>query len=421
MDPATLAGLGACLLASIVFSITDSALTHFSRAGLDDLAADDAQRERLRAHIERRHRYQLACFALNAVGNILFVILLTQALLKPEHTAVQVLIALGWSLLFVLVLGEAIPRAWGQGNADRWLNLVFPVIQAVEIAVRPLTAVLGAITALVGRVAGVPMTRPEGVEVSDEIRSVVSDGERNGTIEEEEREMIASVLELHDDDVAEIMTPRTDMVCIEADATVDELRTLALKCGFSRIPVFEGTRDNIVGIVHVKDLLERDNRDAKARDVAQKPYFVPETKMVHELLRELRAQKTHIAVVLDEYGGTAGICTLEDIVEEIVGEIEDEYDAEEPEPLRQIDAHTLECDGRLPIDDLNHALDIEVPEDESYDTVTGFVSAQLGHIPAKGETCRWANVRFDVLDATVRTVRRLRVTVDADGEPAPGD
>ena len=417
MDPATLAGLAICLLASIFLSITYSALSHFSRSGLDDLARDDEQRrEGLHRHVERRHRYQLACFALNSLSNILFVILLTQALLKPQHTVGQVLAALGYSLLFVLVLGEVIPRAWGRGNADRWLFVFFPAVQYIELIVRPLTALLGLVTALVGRVAGVPMGRPEHIELSDEIRSVVSKGDKDGALEEKEREMIASIFELHDVDAAEIMTPRTDMVCIEADASVDEIRTLAVKCGYSRIPVFENTRDNILGIVHVKDLLERGNREAKARDVAQKPYLVPETKSVSELLQELRAQKVHMAIVLDEYGGTAGIVTLEDLVEEIVGEIEDEHDEEPVEELRTLDAHTVECDGRLPIDDLNDALNIRVSEDESYDTVSGFVSAELGHIPATDESFRWRNVEFTVLDATPRTIRRLRVTVHPDHE-----
>ena len=412
MDAATLAGLAVSLLASIFFSATDSALNHFSRSGLDDLARDnERRRERLHRHVERRHRYQLACFALNSLSNILFVILLTQAILKPQHTLGHVLVALGYSVLFVLVLGEAIPRAWGQGNADRWLLAVFPAVQYTELVVRPLTALLGLITALVGRVAGVPMERPENVELSDEIRSVVSEGEKNGALEEDEREMIASIFELHDVDAAEVMTPRTDMVCIEADASVDEIRTLTIKCGYSRIPVFENTRDNILGIVHVKDLLERGNRDANARDVAQKPYLVPETKKVHELLRELRAEKVHMAIVLDEYGGTAGLITLEDLVEEIVGEIEDEYDEEAVEELRTLDDHTVECDGRLLIDDLNDALHVDIPEDESYDTVSGFVSAELGHIPAADESFRWQNVEFTILDATDRTIRRLRVAV----------
>ena len=417
MDPATLAGLAVCLAASVFFSITDSALTHFSRSGLDDLADDDRARERLRGHLDRRHRYQLACFTINAIANVLFVILLAKSLLTHQRSVGQYLAVVGYALLGILVVGEVIPRAWGRGNADRWLARFFGLLHYVELAMRPLTALLGAVTAIVGRVANVPMERPEA-ELSDEIRSVVSNGEKDGAIEEEEREMIASIFELHDRDVADVMTPRTDMVCIEADATVQELRTLAVRCGYSRIPVFDGTRDNIIGIVHVKDLLERDNPATTAREVAQPPTFVPETKKVSELLQELRAQKVHLAIVLDEYGGTAGVVTLEDVVEEIVGEIEDEYDDETLGPLVPVDDRTVECSARLPIADLNDAIDIELPENEGYDSVGGFVFAELGRIPAKGETCRWRHVEFTVLDATERRIRRLRVTVHPD---APTD
>jgi CBS domain containing-hemolysin-like protein len=411
LDPAILAGLTLCLLGSIFFSITDSALAHFTWSGLDGLAKTDAQRDRLRRHLAERRRYQLACFALNSVGNVVFVVLMTRELLAQSTATGHVVLAVVYSLGCVLVLGDVVPRAWGQGNADRWLFHTFPAVHIIAQVVLPFTWVLALINTVVGRLAGVHMARSDKVEYGDEIRSMVTDGEKAGVLEEEEREMIASIFELHAIDAAEVMTPRTDMVCIEADASLDELRTLATRCGFSRIPVFRKTRDNIVGVVHVKDLLANGDGKAKAGDVAQKPCFVPETKHVHELLQELRDQKIHMAIVLDEYGGTAGLITLEDIVEEIVGEIEDEYDEEPPEPIKTIDGHTIECDGRLPIDDLNDALDIEVPEDESYDTVSGFVSAELGHIAAEGESCRWQNVEFTVLSATDRAIRRLHVVV----------
>jgi putative hemolysin len=422
LDPATIAGLILCLLVSIFCTATDSSLAHFSRSGLDALACDEAERERIRRFLDRRHDYQLACFALNSACNILFVILLTNALLKVEHSLAQLLAALAYSLLFILLVGDVIPRAWGEGNADRWLHRAFPVVPCVALGAWPLTAVLGLVNAVIGRLAGVPMERSSSLELSDEIRSVVSAGEKSGELQEEEREMIASIFELHGVEVAQIMTPRTDMVCIEADALLPELRTLAIKSGYSRIPIFDTTRDNIVGIVHVKNLLvEAPEAGLKARDVAQKPYFIPETKKVHELLRELRAQKVHLAIALDEYGGTAGLVTLEDVVEEIVGEIEDEYDEEAADPLHTIDDHTAECTGRLPIAELNDALSLQIPEHESYDTVAGFLSTLLGHIPAKGETLRWRNIELTVLDATLRKIRRVRVAVQPERADEPAN
>jgi len=412
LEPASFVGMAICFLASVFFSLTDSALAHFSRSGLDDLCRCDAERERTRRHIDRRRDYQLACFVLNSVANILFVVLLAGHFCRHSTTAAALLLTLAYSFLFILLLGEVVPRALGQGIADRWLHRVFPLLAYLAMATWPLTAALGLVNTVVGRLAGLPMEAAGPPELSDEIRSVVSEGEKNGSIEEEEREMIASIFELRDVEVAAIMTPRTDMVCIEADASLDELRSLANRCGFSRIPVFEGTRDNIVGIVHVKDLLTiAENSGLRARDVAQKPYFIPETKKVHELLHELRRQKVHMAIALDEYGGTAGLVTLEDIVEEIVGEIEDEYDTAAAEPIVKLDEHSAECDARVPIGDLNDALHIALPEDESYETVAGFLADLLGRIPKRGETCKWKNVQFTVLDATPRSIRRLKVNV----------
>ena len=416
-----LAGLAICVLASAFLSITDSALAHFSHSGLYQLARDEPHRQRITRHLDRRRSYQLTCFVLNSVSNVLFVILLSMELLAGTHTAGHVLAVLGYSLLFVLVVGEVVPRAWGKANADRWLARVFPAIAAIDRAARPLTALLSLITAAVGRLTGTPMEQTDAVELSDEIHSIVAEGEKRGDIEENEKEMIQSIFELHEADAAAIMTPRTDMVCIEADASLDRLIALAIEHGYSRIPVFDDTRDNILGVVHVKDLLKPAAPELTARDVAQKPYFVPETKRVDELLHELRAEQGHMAIVLDEYGGTAGLITLEDILEEIVGEIEDEYDEGAAEPLRRTGDHVVECEASLPIDDLNDALEIRLPEDESYDTVGGFVSAQLGRIPAKDETCTWNDVQFTVLDATERKIDRLRVALLPEAPLAEGE
>jgi len=411
LDLAILACLSLCLLASIVLSITESALTHFTWSGLEGRARTDAARERLRQHLERRRDYQFTCFVLDTAANILFVILVTRAYLMAGRSAAHLLAALGSSLLFILVLGEVVPRAWGQGNADRWLVRAFPVLPYVTLAAWPVTAILRLLTGLIGRLVGAPMERRNDLPVSEEIRSVVSEGGKESAMQRDERQMLESIVQLRDVEVTAVMTPRPDMVCIEADATLEELRALAVGSGYSRLPVYENTRDNIVGIVHVKNLLQPADPKLTARDVAQKPFFVPETKKVHELLQEFRGKKLHMAIVLDEYGGTSGLVTLEDILEEIVGEIEDESDESPVEPLHALDGHSVECDARLSIDDLNDALHVELPADESYDTVGGFLAAQLGRIPAKGETHLWHNVELTVLDATDRKVRRLRIIV----------
>jgi CBS domain containing-hemolysin-like protein len=403
-----MAGLAVCLLASIFFSLTDSALTHFAHGALRQRVGDAARFER---HLARRRAYQLTCFVLGAVADILFVVLLTQALLAEGHGPARTVATLGLAVLGVLLVGEVIPRAWGQARADRWLALVLPVLGGLTVLAWPLTAAVRGLTAAVGRLAGSPAVSDAPGERGEEICSVVSDREQCAALEAGEKEMIESIVDLHDVTAGEIMTPRTDMVCIEAGAPFEEVVALATQSGFSRIPVFEKTRDNILGVVYVKDLLRPPRPGQTARDVAKPPYFVPESKRVHELLHELSAEHCHLAIVLDEYGGTAGLITLEDILEEIVGEITDEYDRKLSERLRLVDLHTIECEGGLAIGDLNGALRLQLPQDQAVDTVGGFVTAQLGRIPAKGETFAWRNVQFTVLDATPRRVRRLRVAV----------
>jgi CBS domain containing-hemolysin-like protein len=251
-------------------------------------------------------------------------------------------------------------------------------------------------------------------ELEEEIMSVVSEGEREGAIENDEKRMIESILDLHDADVGKIMTPRTDMVAIEASVTAEEAVAMVNESGFSRLPVYNETRDNIVGVLYAKDLLcrHRDGTPATIGELMRKPYFVPETKMVARLLQEFKSKKVHIAIVLDEYGGTAGLATVEDILEEIVGEITDEYDSSEEPTVHVVGDDVAEIDARMNIDEVNEALHIELPEDGDFETVGGFVSSHLGRIPVKGETFAYDNVQFVVLAAEERRVSRIQLKVD---------
>ena len=211
----------------------------------------------------------------------------------------------------------------------------------------------------------------------------------------------------------EVRTPRTDMLCINAEASLEDISKIAREHQHSRFPVFEENKDNIVGILNVKDLFnfwDQDHKGLTAKNIITQPVFVPETKKVSELLREMQNQKFRMVVVLDEYGGTAGIVTAEDIVEEIVGEIPEEGE-EIIQSYKTIDSHTVEIDGKLHLDELNDLCSIQIPESEHYDTVAGFVFSSLGHIPRKGETYDHPSACFVVLDATERKINRLKVIV----------
>ena len=233
-------------------------------------------------------------------------------------------------------------------------------------------------------------------------------------MEEEAREMIEGVIELGDADVSQIMMPRTDMVCLSAALPWPEMLDAVLKAGYTRIPVYGRNRDDILGILHVKDLLAELAKPQAARaeswtKLLREPMFVPETKAIDTLLHELQRSRNHMAMVLDEYGGVSGLVTLEDVLEEIVGEIADEHDPAAAEGIRELAPGTVEAPARTHLDELNERLGLALPEDAEFDTIGGFVFSELGHVPAVGEQLTWRNVRVTVLEATRRRIERVRI------------
>jgi len=279
-------------------------------------------------------------------------------------------------------------------------------------ALYPVTAVLQWLHLPVRRLSGVSDAEVEnGDDARQEILHAASEGRAEGAVDADEAEMIESVIEFGETQAGEIMTPRTDVFALPADTPWDVAAERIVEAGHTRVPVYEGDLDNIIGILYAKDLLRYvgDSAPVDLRKILRKPFFVPETKALDDLLREFRAGKVHMAVVLDEYGGTAGIVTIEDVLEEIVGDISDEYDRAAPALARRVDERTLEVDGRLHIDDLNDLAKLEIPEDEDYDTVAGFVFSRLGHIPQVGEELPTPGARFTVLAADERKITRLRV------------
>jgi putative hemolysin len=227
--------------------------------------------------------------------------------------------------------------------------------------------------------------------------------------------MIYSVFALGNTLAREVMVPRIDMVALDVNVSLEEALDVAVRAGHSRIPTYEDTVDNIVGVLYAKDLLQlwRDKQEGiSLREVLRRPYFVPESKPVDELLEEMQQRKVHIVVVVDEYGGTAGLVTLEDIVEEIVGEIQDEYDAEEPVVERTSDGEFI-FNARVDLDDVNRLIDAEFPT-EMGDTLGGFIYSQLGKVPVPGEKVRFDGLVIEVLTVTSRRIRKVRVSKDRD-------
>jgi CBS domain containing-hemolysin-like protein len=264
---------------------------------------------------------------------------------------------------------------------------------------------------------------PKGPFVTeDEIKRMVdvAAAEDEAEIEEEERELIHSVFEFGDTVVREVMVPRPDMKAIRSDAAWDEALTLITQAGYSRIPIFEGDTDNIIGVLYAKDLLRRMHeakRETKVNALGRAPLFVPEQKKVSELLREMQNQHIHMAIVVDEYGGTAGLVTIEDLIEEIVGEIVDEYDREEP-LVEPVDESTIRVDAKMPIDEVNELLNVELPHEE-WDTVGGLVFGLTGRVPAAGEVVEYDSLSFRTERVTGRRIQKVVITKHPD--PAPDD
>ncbi len=226
--------------------------------------------------------------------------------------------------------------------------------------------------------------------------------------------MIEGVIDLGDADVSELMTPRTDMVCLPLSTTVRDALRFIVNSSHTRIPVYDKNRDDIVGLLYTKDLLpelikERDEEMRSLGDILREPYFVPETKHVDDLLQEFQLTHNHMAIVLDEYGGVSGLVTIEDVLEEIVGEIVDEYDEDLVDGIKKIDEQTSETLGRVHIDEINERLGLSITEDGEFDTIAGFVFSELGHIPVEGEQLTWHNLRITVLEASRRRIERLRI------------
>ena len=261
------------------------------------------------------------------------------------------------------------------------------------------------------------LNKPQDLE--KEIQQLIDEGEERGLISEDEGEMIQSIFSFRDTVAREIMVPRPDAVFARDDTSITDIIQLIISSGHSRIPVFHENVDNIIGIVHAKDLLPYWGRaDISVHEMVRLPYFIPETKKISEVLKELRDKKSHMAIVIDEYGGTAGILTLEDIIEEIIGEIMDEYDAEENRIVEQEDG-TILVDARLDVEDLEEYLDIELPEGQ-FESVGGFIVNSLGKVPSVNEKFVFDNLEMTVAAADSRKVETVRIRkINEEMRPGP--
>lgn len=257
----------------------------------------------------------------------------------------------------------------------------------------------------------IPKRWKKGITQED-IETIIDSGQETGLIDEDGNEMIHRILEMKDVVVREVMVPRTDILALEVNSSIEEVIKLVVDEGHSRVPVYDETIDKIVGIVYAKDLLKHlisNKKSQKIRDIMRKPLFVPETKNIDELFKELKSKRIHIAIVVDEYGGTSGLVTIEDLIEEIVGDIQDEHDAEEEEFAR-VGEDSYLADAKIDIDDLSEKLNIEIPK-EDYDTLGGFLVHMSNNIPSVMDEIKYKNIVFTVIEADERKVSKVAMKI----------
>lgn len=372
------------------------------------------RRDAFEAFVTVRPRYLLATAVIRSVATLalLFLALFSWNARSADSGSIGLAVTCGVTLVLVLVFGVAIPNAWAKYAGDALIVRTLPLLSFIRILCLPLIAFLEIFDPLVRRLAGVPVrdAKSHADELERQILDAVREGEKHGAVDVEEKEMIESVIELTDTHVEEIMTPRTEVVGIPIDADYEAVLTTIREKGHSRIPVYENTIDTILGVFYAKDLLQhKSDEPFSLSSLMRKALFIPERKMVRELLREFQSQKVHIAIVLDEYGGTAGLVTIEDILEELVGEIDDEYDETAPIELVRIDERTVEVDARMRVDELNDEIGVAFPEDEDYETIGGFVCSRMGKIPKVGEQIEHNGTAIRVVDAEPRRVIRVRL------------
>ena len=418
----TILAIVVLLLVAAFCALAETAIARVGRAKAHHLAQEHGKRGEILVRIvEDPAAYMNVVLFITLVAHIGGTALATGLAIERMGGAGEV-VATAVMTVAIFVFAEVTPKTFTVQRTDKAALLMARPVFWLGTVLKPLGQLLiwvanAAMLVLPGK------GMPKGPFVTeDEIRHMVDAAEEDEEIEEEERELIHSIFEFGDTVVREVMVPRPDMMTIPADATPNEALKTIVDAGYSRIPLYEGDNDNIVGLLYAKDLLKRIHEsDVKSTvaSLAREPTFVPEQKKVAELLREMQDQRVHMAIVVDEYGGTAGLVTIEDLIEEIVGEIVDEYDQEEP-LVEPIDEATIRVDAKMPIDEVNELLGAELPHEE-WDTVGGLVFGLTGRVPTPGERVRFDSLEFMTERVTGRRIQKVVITkVAPEPDPAEG-
>ena len=419
------------ILINAFFAMSEMAVVSLNDAKIEKMAEDGHKKAKLILKLTKNPTrflstiqigVTLAGFLTSASAATAFAEMLTNAITAsfdvPESIISPIAVVLITLVMsyFSLVLGELAPKRIGMQVPEKVAFAVAKPLLIISKITAPFVKLLSLSTNGVVRLLGFDPNANEEVVTEEEIRMMVDVGGEKGVIEDTQKEMINNIFEFDDMDAGDIMTHRTDVVAADInDITLEEFMNLAIEHGRSRIPLYDEDIDNIVGIVYVKDLLKFVGKEVKAKgtlkNIMREPYFIPETKSCGELFKEMSSKRIQLAVVVDEYGGTAGIVTLEDIVEAIMGNIQDEYDVEEEE-ISKIDENTFTVDGTIDIEEIDELIGKDLPEGD-YETLAGFIMDELQCIPKDGEMNEviFENVKFTVLSVEDRRIEKIKVEI----------
>ena len=341
------------------------------------------------------------------VGNNLSNVIFSSLIILMLKDSFEEFLIVIFSSMFLLVFAEIIPKAIGREFSNQLIISCARILRLFKIIFFPINILLIDVSNFFLRKLDLGSEQKvEDILTRKNIKKVISDSEKGGVIKSEERKIINRIFDMSKTRLRDPMIPRTEIVAVRKSTSIDQLLKTFTQSGFSRIPVYNKNIDEIIGVVHAKDLFEKPE---KIQDILKEILFVPETKFAYKLLKELRQKNISIAIVLDEYGGTAGLITLEDLLEELVGEIYDEFDIDHKHLYKKWDAFTFSIDAKAEIDEINEKFGLSIPEKESYSTIGGFIIEHLGHIPNKDEIIEFENCRIIIERASRKRVIKVKI------------
>lgn len=390
-------------------SLIETSLATVNRLTLRQMLEGRASAHRVQTIIDRPQAIRSSMLLIELVSALLIATMLAR-LFSREAPAFGLALALGVGAVLVLIFGRVVPAALANPDQGREQRGLLRIASILAFLMSPLALVADLMTRALTPLFHKGNGSGDGALDEEEVGGRTENGGEHFDIEEDEQEMITGVLRLEEATVREIMVPRLDIVAVPEDMPIAEVVDIVRMAGHSRIPVYRESIDTVVGVIYAKDLLRfvrEESVSVHLLDLLRPAYFVPESKRIDELLRDLRQAKVHIAIVVDEYGGTAGLVTIEDIIEEIVGEIQDEYDREVP-MVERVGPEEVLVDGRISVDEIADIFESDFAADET-GTIGGFVQKRLGHIPGAGETLRADGLLIEVQAVEHHRIRKLRV------------